>query len=167
MISNELNHFNIRSVAADLQMKLPSPNNKSFHIAPSDYDVVCGRGKGSYNKPGNKRFRAIVTSHVKMYQESKTKLAKSFVLETIIQRVRQQNGGNCYFLKYNYEHNDWCEMNPDEIKEKVGHAIREAIMVKQCVPLKEAKKSQLMCKQAHLLSIQKRIFSELLLRQSS
>jgi hypothetical protein len=54
---------------------------------PGLYDVVCGRGKGSYNRPGNVHFRALVASYITMYQAARTKLDKSTVLGCIVERV--------------------------------------------------------------------------------
>jgi hypothetical protein len=87
---------------------------------PSDYDVVCGRGKGSYNRPGNKRFRSIVALHVNEYQTSKTKLDKSIILENLVELVQKQDNGNARFLKYENSPRSWCIMTNDEAKEKVS-----------------------------------------------
>lgn len=91
-----------------------------------DYDVVCGRGRGSYNKPGNKRFRALVTSHIGEYLASKTKIDKTMVLNRIIDEVGAQNNGQAHFLKHD-KSKGWDEMSNEQSRAKVGHAIREAI----------------------------------------
>jgi hypothetical protein len=131
---------------------------------PTDYDVVCGRGKGYYDKPGNKKFRSIVATEVDNYISATTKTAKSIILDNIVQRVEEQNNGNATFLKYNGKKKGWCKMSHFEAREKVGHAIREAIIVKENIPMKEASKTQFMKKHIELLKSQQSIFHELLSR---
>jgi len=95
------------------------------HYQPSDYDVVCGRGKGSYNRPGNKRFRAIVRQHIPEYQATKTKFDKSSVLYKIINCVKNQENGNARFVSC--RKGRYYEITDDKAREKVGHCLRETI----------------------------------------
>ena len=60
------------------------------------------RGKGSYNRPGNKRFRVITQKFVPEY----TKLDQSIVVNSIAKAVRQQNNGHVRFVKYD-KRNGW------------------------------------------------------------
>ena len=137
---------------------------------PGAYDVVCGRGKGSYNRPGNKRFRAIVNQHIPQYQSSKSKLDKSMVLNTIIDRVRQQNNGNARFVKHDKK-KGWFEIGVDQAREKVGHAIREAIAANKPsrVPVvtKKEVKHVFVNKQTDLLSQQQDFFTRLMLQRAA
>ena len=87
--------------------------NQDYQVGIND--VVCGRGKGSYNRPGNKRFRELV--HVR----SKSKLDKSMVLAAIVEKVREHGR----FVKR--KGGSWFEIGDEQAREKVGHAIREAI----------------------------------------
>jgi len=89
---------------------------------PTDFDVVCGRGKGSYNKPGNRRFRAIVKEHIPEYLATRTKFDKSNVLNKIIDVIREKG----HFVKKD-KNGAWYEINDDQAREKVGHTIRESI----------------------------------------
>ena len=92
---------------------------------PSEYDVVCGRGKGVYNRPGNKRFRRIVQTYVDEYISMKSKVDKSQLLSRIIDKVRAQNNGTAAFIKQNKD-GIWFDIGDEQAREKVGHAIREA-----------------------------------------
>lgn len=94
---------------------------------PNEYDVVCGRGKGVYNRSAYKRFLAIVHAHVATYTSAKTKTNKSTVLNDIMEMVRQQNNGNVRFVKNDRKKGGWFEISNDQAREKVGHAMREAI----------------------------------------
>lgn len=100
---------------------VPSGLPEHYEVGPND--VVCGRGKGSYNRPGNKKFRAMVQEHVQEYVQAKTKLDKSMVLSAIVEKVREENGGRFVKQKKGY----WHEIGDEQAREKVGHAIREAI----------------------------------------
>ena len=101
--------------------KVPSGLPEHYQVGPND--VVCGRGKGSYNRPGNKKFRLMVQDHVQEYVQAKTKLDKSMVLSAIVEKVREENGGR--FVKQ--KKGVWHEIGDEQAREKVGHAIREAI----------------------------------------
>ena len=41
---------------------VPVGPSSDFEIGPNN--IRCGHGKGSYNHPGNKKFRALVQEHV-------------------------------------------------------------------------------------------------------
>ena len=100
---------------------------------PSDYDVVCGRGKGSYNRPGNRRFRQIIKEQIPAYLKARTKFDKSTVLSNIIDIIKSQNNNTTRFVKFNAKSKTWVEINDDVAREKVGHTMREtiALMKKQ------------------------------------
>jgi hypothetical protein len=125
-----------------------------------DYDVVCGRGKGSYNRPGNKRFRVIVGKHIAAYLTARNKVDKGHVLNSIIDHVKSQNHGSARFIKP--LKNGWVEISLDAAREKVGHAIREAIGSRETSVSKEKAQKLWQAKQATLLASQKAIFLDLL-----
>jgi hypothetical protein len=97
---------------------------------PSDVDIFCGRGKGFYNRPGNKSFRTLVGSYIPAYLAAKTKVDKSAVLNTIVDKVRNLHdpttGRPAQFIKFSKK-TGWVEIGDEQAREKVGHAMREAI----------------------------------------
>jgi hypothetical protein len=101
---------------------------------PGCYDVVCGRGKGSYNQPGNKHFRARVTSCVSDYQNVKARPDKSAVLGRIVDKIQSfrdpKTGEYARFVKHSKQAG-WVQIGKDEAREKVGHAMREAVMANE------------------------------------
>ena len=97
--------------------------HNSSKLEPTDQDVTCGRGKGSYNRPGNRRFRDIVHRNMPSYLSCSSKLDKTIILNTIIAEV-QLYGGR--FLKHTKKEG-WFEISDEQAREKVGHAMREAI----------------------------------------
>jgi hypothetical protein len=104
---------------------------------PGLYDVVCGRGKGSYNRPGNVHFRALVASYIVQYQAARTKLDKSTVLGCIVERVHSltdpTTGQRARFVKKSGSC-AWIEIGHEQAREKVGHALREAAAAGQPIP---------------------------------
>jgi hypothetical protein len=107
----------------------PTPLDAAYQ--PGCYDVVCGRGKGSYNRPGNKRFRALVATFIGDYHKSRTKVDKTAVLNGIVETVRSHfnpdTGRPVQFVKY-CKSTGWVQIGDDLAREKVGHAMREAVM---------------------------------------
>jgi hypothetical protein len=132
---------------------------------PTDLDVICGRGKGSYNKPGNKRFRALVKTYLNDYISARTKFAKSAVLQDILNHVRASGGR---FIKYSKHHQPgWSELSDDQAREKVGHAVRESITAScSSIPKAESlvvkKDTQVDDRQVDLLEEQRKSFDRLI-----
>lgn len=98
---------------------------------PADSDVTCGRGKGCYNRIGNRIFRSIVASYKEQYESSKTKFEKSVIMDEIIDKVIERSNGQAKFLKYSPKVKCWMEMTREQVREKVGHVIREAVAATQ------------------------------------
>jgi len=93
---------------------------------PNGYDVVCGRGRGNYSQPGNKRLHLIVQEYIQTYSEAKTKLDKTLVLDVIVDRVQEQNNGTARFVKFD-RRTGWVEIGAEKAREKVGHVVRQAL----------------------------------------
>ena len=126
-----------------------------------EYDVVCGRGKGSYNRPGNKRFREIAMKYVPEYTAAKCRQGKTAVLNEIISVVKEQNNGTARFIKYD-KSKGWFEITNEVAREKVGHAVREALASLKNKGQKEEIKKCFNQKQNNLLAQQQAMFSNML-----
>ena len=98
-------------------------------FVPSDNDVLCGKGKECFNHPGNRRFRALVNLNLRKYAEAKSKLAKSSIVNDIVDSVRlnASNGGG--FIRQNNKTKVWYEIGDVLAREKVGHTIRETLVL--------------------------------------
>lgn len=94
------------------------------HYSPSDYDVICGRGKPFYRHTGNRRFRLIVAIHLEPYIKALTMLDKSLLVISIVDSLRARNGA---FVKWDRNANRWLDIGNKLAREKVGHALRDAI----------------------------------------
>ena len=132
---------------------------------PGAYDVVCGRGKGSYNRPGNKKFRALVATYIPQYMNARSKVDKSMILNSIIDKVRSftnpDTGRPAQFVKFSKKEGGWTEIGDDLAREKVGHAMREAIAANDTGSAKQAIKEHIYTKQVDLLSQQQFLFEDL------
>lgn len=109
---------------------------------PSDHDVVCGRGKGHYNQPGNKKFRSLILDRLAEYQTLRTRIDKTVFLNKIIDEVRSQNNGQAHFVR-KLEGGIWEKLGDELAREKVGHAIREAL-----APRYKVKSTERCCSQS-------------------
>lgn len=98
--------------------------NPSLETA-SEFDVICGRGRSTFNHAGNKRFRDIVRQHLKSYSsatDNKTK--KSNVISSVIKDIRS-SGGN--FVKYRPETGRFENVSERLAREKVGGCMRDIL----------------------------------------
>jgi hypothetical protein len=73
---------------------------------------------------GNKRFRDAVTSALNDYMKANSRFEKSLVVNSIVDIVRAAGGR---FLKRDFQLGKWHELSDQQSKEKVGHAIRDAV----------------------------------------
>lgn len=95
----------------------------SLVIRPND--ILCGRGKVSFNHCGNRRFRHIVSQAIDEYSQASSKWEKSLVAARLVSVIHSAGGR---FLKQKKENEDeWYELSSSESKSKVSHAIRDAI----------------------------------------
>lgn len=66
----------------------------AIKLLPEDYrlgddDVICGRGSRCFNHIGNKRFRAIVESHLDRYSNTSCKFDKTAIICEVVSIVRE------------------------------------------------------------------------------
>jgi hypothetical protein len=155
---------------AHIDAQIPLDSN----YEPGCYDVVCGRGKGSYDRPGNKHFRALVLTFVSDYVNAKTRLDKSLVLRCIVDRVHSlrdpDSGSPARFVKHS-KLKGWVEIGKESAREKAGHAMREAVTAMEPVPLSDFDESTLLAlserTDMHLASLCSRRLSISSTRRSS
>lgn len=72
---------------------------------PSNYCVLCGRGKDCWNSIGNRRFRVIVSIFLLRYAQAESKSMKSQIVSDVVDMVRGAGG---HFLKF--EDGSWWEV---------------------------------------------------------
>jgi hypothetical protein len=139
----------IQPVDSSLDEKIERPSRETGVDAS---DVLCGRGKTSFNHGeftcrstqfpkrkmcarsdsslyvsfpvGNKRFRDAVTSALNDYMKADNRFEKSLVVHSIVDIIHAAGGR---FLKRDFQLGKWYELSDNQAKEKVGHAIRDAV----------------------------------------
>jgi hypothetical protein len=89
---------------------------------PSEYSVLCGRGKDSFNHIGNSRFRIIAGMFMERYSQAATRTAKSAILSEIITMIRDAGGNFCQFKK-----GAWFEVGDNYAREKVSAKFRDLL----------------------------------------
>jgi len=96
-------------------------SSSSSSITPQANDVLWGRGKESFNHPGNSTFRDLVKQHRAPYQATNLRSKKSIFITNILETIKGAGGR---FLK---EVGDsWAETSEDEAYTKVSHALRSS-----------------------------------------
>jgi hypothetical protein len=89
---------------------------------PSEYSVLCGRGKDSFNHIGNSRFRILAGMFMDRYSQAATRTAKSAIVSEIIAMIRDAGGNFCQFKK-----GAWFEVGDNYAREKVSAKFRDLL----------------------------------------
>jgi hypothetical protein len=90
---------------------------------PSDYSVICGRGKENFNHVGNRRFRILTSMSMERYSKSdNNKATKSAIVSEIVAIVRQAGGNFCKYKK-----GEWYEVGDYYAREKVSSLLRDLL----------------------------------------
>jgi hypothetical protein len=107
--------------------KPPAPGSKTgaqlgVDFQPSEYSVLCCRGKDSVNHVGNRRFRILASTYVEKYSRADTKAAKSVIVSEIITAIRKAGGSFCKRKK-----GAWFEVGDHYAREKVSALLRDLL----------------------------------------
>ena len=114
---------NMNIIGSNSQPKHHEAVNDTIVIRPND--VLCGRGKISFNHSGNRRFRHVISQSIDEYKAAGSKWEKSLVAAKLVSEIHSTGGR---FLKQKKNNEDeWYELSSSECKSKVSHAIRDAI----------------------------------------
>jgi hypothetical protein len=89
---------------------------------PSDYSVLCCRGKDSVNHVGNRRFRILASMYVEKYSQAESKAAKSVIVSEIITAIRKTGGNFCKLKR-----GTWFEVGEHYAREKVSALLRDLL----------------------------------------
>jgi hypothetical protein len=90
---------------------------------PSEYSVICGRGKASYAHTGNHRLRMLASMFVEKYSETGCcKKEKSTIASHIVAITRESGGLFC-----KYEQGAWFEVGDNFAHEKVSAMFRDML----------------------------------------
>ena len=93
---------------------------------PSNYDVLCGKGKAAANHIGNQRFKVTISIYVRRYRESASRSEKTAIVAEVMDLVRQNSPGGG-FVKYDQHKGTWYEVGDNFAREKVSQAFRDSL----------------------------------------
>jgi len=115
-------------IVADLRSALlTSPHASTQTLegvrTPHPNDVLCGRGSGTSNNPGNELFRDKVNKTKRHYLKSK-KRNKPKVAASLVAEIRQQVPPG-RFLQKNDDTSLWDDIGDLKAQEKTSQALRE------------------------------------------
>eukprot|EP00814_Leptocylindrus_danicus_P010074 CAMPEP_0116026868 /NCGR_PEP_ID=MMETSP0321-20121206/14202_1 /TAXON_ID=163516 /ORGANISM="Leptocylindrus danicus var. danicus, Strain B650" /LENGTH=691 /DNA_ID=CAMNT_0003499939 /DNA_START=164 /DNA_END=2239 /DNA_ORIENTATION=- len=113
-----------------------------IHVV-GEHDVLCGRGAGVNNHPGNQRFRELVKMNRGDYKKTKSKKAKSEIAKSIVATI-YDNGGR--FLKKVTQRSEddecvWMDVGTQKANEKTSQALREGHTLSEGARSKQANAS--------------------------
>eukprot|EP00547_Thalassionema_nitzschioides_P009611 CAMPEP_0194228158 /NCGR_PEP_ID=MMETSP0156-20130528/43232_1 /TAXON_ID=33649 /ORGANISM="Thalassionema nitzschioides, Strain L26-B" /LENGTH=308 /DNA_ID=CAMNT_0038960665 /DNA_START=628 /DNA_END=1551 /DNA_ORIENTATION=+ len=100
---------------------------------PGMYDVICNcRTQKSFDHIGNRRFRVIIENHSFSYDNAKSRIDKSVIVMSIFRTINDA-GGNLIRKprKDNSDQAEWTTLSVAQSKEKIGHALRDAIIAQE------------------------------------
>lgn len=93
------------------------------YIVPTANDVLCGRGRNTFEHPGNKALRNLIGQRIEQYRECKRREQKTNMIHETIQVLRAKGGR---FLKFDQDVNKWYDGGRIAAKSRVGVAYRDA-----------------------------------------
>jgi len=93
------------------------------YFQPSELDVICSRGKNSFNHEGNKRYQAVIEDAAESYIKVEKRVDKSLVVISIMDKIRRlsPDGG---FVRFCKEQKCYVEIGDSQVREKIGHDLR-------------------------------------------
>ena len=90
---------------------------------PGPLDILTGRGKSQWHRPGNIAFRLIIESWAATYAQASHKNNKLVVICTIVNDMR----GKGYRVLDKDKQGRWYEVVDVVARTKVGHALRDRL----------------------------------------
>jgi hypothetical protein len=107
-------------VGSNAEKTQPDVKGDDFQL--SDFSVVCGRGRDSFNHIGNRRFRILASMFIERYSRANSKAAKTVIVTEIIEVIRQADGNFCKYTK-----GKWFEVADHHAREKVSALLRDLL----------------------------------------
>jgi hypothetical protein len=80
---------------------------------------------------GNSLFRDLVSNSISLYVKADSKATRGLIISDIVQKVQSQSPSGTGFLKMNQDNGRWIFIGINKAKDKVGHALRKAVMSEQ------------------------------------
>mmetsp|Transcript_4333 Transcript_4333/g.7234 ORF Transcript_4333/g.7234 Transcript_4333/m.7234 type:complete len:285 (+) Transcript_4333:46-900(+) len=88
-------------------------------------DVLLGKQRDAFNHVGNRNFRDLIHDNWERYNNSKGRCERTAIVVQIVKFLRDER--QVRFLKKDTDVGKWFIVHDSVAREKVGHAIRDAI----------------------------------------
>ena len=117
---------------------------------PNKNDVLCGRGKGINNHPGNVQFRSIIQSKQSEYKVQNTPAGKASIVAGILNTIRVQYPSG-RFLQQDKNKGLWFEIGDAKAYTKTGQGLREGAPARTAASHTTATTATTLCSDKKLL----------------
>lgn len=88
------------------------------------YDVISGRGSLAFNNIGNRRFRILIGLNLDRYSMAEGRHQKGKFIGNLVNEIMNEIGAK--FFKY--QKGQLIELTETQIRQKVGHALRDTLV---------------------------------------
>mmetsp|Transcript_1079 Transcript_1079/g.2288 ORF Transcript_1079/g.2288 Transcript_1079/m.2288 type:complete len:281 (-) Transcript_1079:100-942(-) len=95
---------------------------------PTQYDVLCGRGKKCFVHAGNQTMRDLVQAHLPKYSVATCKMEKGHIISLVYEEICDQAGIGGFIKKD--DEGRWYDVGEFLAREKVSQAFRDALQDK-------------------------------------
>jgi len=98
----------------------------------TNFDVLCGRDRASYNNIGNRRFRILINLNLPRYLKCQSRNERSKMILSLTRELcsdtdeQSQSCSAVRFFKRQKATNSLIEIDFKGCREKIGHALRDA-----------------------------------------
>jgi hypothetical protein len=92
---------------------------------PSQFDVLCGRGRRCYSHSGNIQFRAVVQRRLPEYSATDSRMEKGHIISLVVDEIRE-HAGDGGFVKKDGK-GMWYVVGEILAREKVSQAFRDVL----------------------------------------
>eukprot|EP00546_Thalassionema_frauenfeldii_P016435 CAMPEP_0178900048 /NCGR_PEP_ID=MMETSP0786-20121207/3251_1 /TAXON_ID=186022 /ORGANISM="Thalassionema frauenfeldii, Strain CCMP 1798" /LENGTH=289 /DNA_ID=CAMNT_0020570997 /DNA_START=102 /DNA_END=971 /DNA_ORIENTATION=+ len=107
--------------------------------SPLDTDVLLGKQRDAFNHIGNRSFRSLINANWERYNNAKGRCERTAIVVSIVKFLRDER--EVRFLKKDPATKRWFIVPNSVAREKVGHAIRDAINFRRHHDRKNAQSS--------------------------
>ena len=95
-------------------------------FSPTSMHTICARGKTYWDHKGNVKYRQLIASATKKYQQATNKLEKTLIVSEIVDAL--ENSGRGGLVKRDPLHNNrWVVCNIHFAREKVSQSLRDSL----------------------------------------
>lgn len=118
---SKLSDLTLHCMCVMLSSPPSSPTSRQY-VTPTDQDILCGRSRVAFERPANKKLRAIVFASLDRYKKS-SRSEKTVVIRSIIAALTVDGGR---FLKFDTRKKSWYDGGQEAAKSRIGSAMRDA-----------------------------------------